>query len=262
MTQHKGLLSNDITKIEFYKIARNLEYLNINMNFMKKNPKKIIYLNNDLKIEGDNNFYNFVSSLCTIGAFSYSSSNFGYGVSIGRYCSLASNIKIMGAHHFPEWVSTSPHFYAENYHDVDPFSITHIQRTRRNVEIGSDVWIGADVVLKSDIKIGNGAIIASNSIVTKDVPPYMIVGGNPAKTIKARFNENIIEKLDELKWWRFHKKNLTGLLFNHPIKFIDQLEERILSKKLEEYTPKIFTKDDLLNSLISTSSFNFSNKDI
>ncbi len=91
-----------------------------------------------MKLEGHNNFYNSVLSLCTIGAFSYSSSNLNYGVSIGRYCSLASNIKIMGAHHFPEWISTSPHFYSEDYHDTDPALVTHNYRSRRNVTIGND----------------------------------------------------------------------------------------------------------------------------
>ncbi|RZF50233.1 CatB-related O-acetyltransferase [Acinetobacter halotolerans] len=250
MNKNTSLSSNDITQIEFYKIEEKLQKLNINMIFMKKNPKKIVKLNNDLKIEGNNNFYNLVSSLCTIGAFSYSSSNLGYGVSIGRYSSLATNIKIMGAHHFPEWISTSPHFYSEQYHDIDPLTTTHLERTKRNVCIGNDVWIGADVVLKSNITIGDGAIIASNSVVTKDVPPYMIVGGNPAKIIKARFSESIIEKLTNLKWWRFHKNDLTGLTFNQPLNFIDKLEQKIQSDNIIEYSPTIITKNDLLHSTI------------
>ncbi|USA52082.1 CatB-related O-acetyltransferase [Acinetobacter sp. C32I] len=249
MNKHKYILSNETTQIEFFKIEKFLQKININMLFLKRNPHKLINLNNDLRIEGYNNFYSNILNLCTIGAFSYSSSNLGYGVSIGRYSSLAANIKIMGAHHFPEWISTSPHFYAESYHSVDPQMVTHIHRTKRNVTIGNDVWIGADVVLKSDINIGDGAIIASNSIVTKDVPPYMIVGGNPAKIIRPRFSDDIIEKLIDLKWWRFHKKDLKGLMFDEPYLFIDSLRENIELEKLKEYSPPSFTKDDLLSKI-------------
>lgn len=239
-------LSNETTNVEFFKIEKSLSRLNINMFFLKKNPHKLITLNNDLKLEGHNNFYNSVLSLCTIGAFSYSSSNLNYGVSIGRYCSLASNIKIMGAHHFPEWISTSPHFYSEDYHDTDPALVTHNYRSRRNVTIGNDVWIGADVVLKNNITIGDGAIIASNSVITKNVEPYTIVGGNPAKLIRKRFEDTVIKELMHLKWWRFHKNDLKGLNFTAPSDFINNLEKRIYMEKLNEYHPPIFTKNDLL----------------
>ncbi|MGV0887381.1 CatB-related O-acetyltransferase [Acinetobacter venetianus] len=249
MITAKSIPSNEVTQIEFLKIEEHLQSLNINMFFLKKNPNKIIHLNNDLRIEGNNNFYSKVSSLCSIGAFSYSSSNLGYGISVGRYSSLATNIKIMGAHHFPEWISTSPHFYAKDYHSQDPLTVTHLQRTKRNVAIGNDVWIGADVVLKSHINIGDGAIIASNSVVTKDVPPYMIVGGNPAGIIRPRFSDDVIEILTSIKWWRFHKNDLKGLMFDKPYFFIDSLRERIESERLEEYSPPIFTKDDLVGQV-------------
>ncbi len=241
-------LSYETTNVEFFKIEKCLSRLNINMFFLKKNPHKLITLNNDLKLEGHNNFYNSVLSLCTIGAFSYSSSNLNYGVSIGRYCSLASNIKIMGAHHFPEWISTSPHFYSEDYHDTDPALVTHNYRSRRNVTIGNDVWIGADVVLKNNITIGDGAIIASNSVITKNVEPYTIVGGNPAKLIRKRFEDTVIKELMRLKWWRFHNNDLKGLNFTDPSDFINNLEKRIYMEKLNEYHPPIFTKNDLLKA--------------
>ncbi len=248
MNEEIFTLSNETISVEFFKIEENLKKLNINMFFLKKNPNRLITLNNDLKLEGHNNFYNSVLSLCTIGAFSYSSSNLGYGVSIGRYCSLASNIKIMGAHHFTDWVSTSPHFYTEDYHDTDPVLVTHNYRSRRNVTIGNDVWIGADVVLKNNIKIGDGAIIASNSVITKNVEPYTIVGGNPAKLIRKRFEDKIINELTNLKWWKFHKNDLKGLNFTDPSDFIKNLEKRIYIERLNEYHTRIFTKNDLLKA--------------
>lgn len=73
--------------------------------------------------------------------------------------------------------------------------------TGGNVNIGNDVWIGHGVTLISGVSIGNGAVIAANSNVVKDVGDYEVVGGNPAQRIKSRFNENIIAKLIELKWW-------------------------------------------------------------
>lgn len=108
------------------------------------------------------------------------------------------------------------------------------------------MWIGADVVIKSGINIGHGAIIASNSVITKDVPPYAIVGGAPAKIIKYRFTEEIIEKLMDLRWWRFQKDDLKGLMANKPQEFISSLYEKILLNKINEYHPEIITKEKIL----------------
>lgn len=244
--QYNYQTSNQVSKIEYKKVIKLFESLNIKMHFLNKDPSRLLTFNEDIRLEGNNNFWGNVSNLCSIGCFSYSSSNLGYGVKIGRYCSLASNIKLIGAEHFTDWVSTSPHFYEKDHHDLNPNDINHIARTKQKLNIGNDVWIGADVVIKSGINIGHGAIIASNSVITKDVPPYAIVGGAPAKIIKYRFTEEIIEKLMDLRWWRFQKDDLKGLMANKPQEFISSLYEKILLNKINEYHPEIITKEKIL----------------
>lgn len=243
-------LSNEITKIEYYKIEKYIRSFNVGCAYWSKNKDMMVGINNDLQIEGDFKLFGKQDTLYSMGAFSYSGTNLGYGVSIGRYSSIAKNVRIMGAKHFTDWVSTSPIFYEPDYHDLDATTVTHLARTKRRISIGNDVWIGENVVLKSDIKIGDGVVIAANSVVTKDVPPFMIVGGVPAKILKPRFNDVVIESLLRLRWWRFHKNDLKFLTANQPEVFISSLEEKIMLRKLDEYRPNVIGKDDIINSIV------------
>ena len=102
--------------------------------------------------------------------------------------------------------------------------------------IGNDVWIGTNVVIMRGIKIGDGAIVAAGSIVTKDIPPYTIVAGCPAKIIKYRFAEEIIKQLLELKWWNYHINTLSNLPFNDIDKCIKMIEEIKKDKKTDVFT--------------------------
>jgi acetyltransferase-like isoleucine patch superfamily enzyme len=143
-----------------------------------------------------------------IGAYSYGfedtgvlSWNENIEISIGRFCSVASGLKLYcGGNHRVDWISTFPfgHIHTK-FIKVPPVNGT--PSTNGNITIGNDVWIGRDVTILSGITIGNGAVIASNSHIVKDVEPYSIVGGNPAKLIKKRFNESIINFLLDLSWW-------------------------------------------------------------
>lgn len=117
---------------------------------------------------------------------------------IGDYCSLAKNITIMlGGNHRTDWISTYPFMvFLPTAKDI----VGH-PSTKGNVIIGNDVWIGTNTTILSGVTIGDGAVIGMNSTVSKDVPPYAIVVGNPARIIKYRFTSDQIEKLLQIKWW-------------------------------------------------------------
>lgn len=122
---------------------------------------------------------------------------------IGKFCSIADNITIyLGRNHRTDWVTTYP--FGHTHTDVfNKFNGDGHPQTKGDVIIGNDVWIASHVTIMSGVKIGDGAVIAANSHVVKDVEPYSIVGGNPAKFIKYRFNQETIKKLLDLKWWDF-----------------------------------------------------------
>ena len=119
---------------------------------------------------------------------------------IGKYCSIGSGaVFIMGGNqgHNMDWASTFPFFYQANIFKDSKNPYKKVGDTI----IGNDVWIGSEAMIMPGITIGSGAVIAARSVVTKDVPAYAVVGGNPAKLIKNRFNDEKIEKLLKLKWW-------------------------------------------------------------
>jgi acetyltransferase-like isoleucine patch superfamily enzyme len=136
---------------------------------------------------------------------------------IGKYCSISSNVYILlGGNHRHDWVTTYP-FSAPELNEIwrEAKDIQGHPATKGNIEIGNDVWIGHGATIMSGVKIGDGAVIGSMTVVTKDVRPYAIVAGNPAKEIKRRFNDLIIENLLQMKWWNWSeekiKKNITRL---------------------------------------------------
>ncbi|MBQ8219779.1 MAG: CatB-related O-acetyltransferase [Bacteroidaceae bacterium] len=119
---------------------------------------------------------------------------------IGNFCSIATGTKIGVAGHPTNLLSTNSIFYLD--HSLNPRFKNQIEYTPYSpIKIGNDVWIGEKCLIMPGITIGDGAIIAAHAVVTKDVPPYAVVGGIPAKVIKFRFSEEIIEKLLSIKWW-------------------------------------------------------------
>lgn len=122
---------------------------------------------------------------------------------IGNFTSIANGI-IAHFNRNHDYKSVSQHFYFSGNADVDIFSFKDKKiQQKGHIFIGSDCWIGTNVTLISGIKIGNGALIGANSVVAKDIPPYAIVVGNPAKIIKYRFSEEQIKKLLKIEWWNW-----------------------------------------------------------
>lgn len=121
---------------------------------------------------------------------------------IGKYCAIARNVQISpGDHPTSGFVSIHPSTYCKPAFPAKAFVSENHYKHKERVEIGNDVWIGTNVVIVGGIRIGDGAIVAANSVVSKDIPPYTIVGGVPARYIRKRFAEEEIEFLKELKWW-------------------------------------------------------------
>lgn len=165
---------------------------------------------------------------------------------IGKYCSLSDDIKVMiGCNHEYDFVSTYDVGAIWGY-KVDCIS-GDFRNIDKNIElnyvyIGNDVWIGQDVTIMDGVHIGNGAICATGSVITKDVPPYAIVGGNPAKVIRYRFSEEEIKKLNKIKWWHwdFDKIYNSEEYFRTPD--IDRFIERFYSEDVAMDTNAEFIK--------------------
>lgn len=129
-------------------------------------------------------------------------------ISIGNYCSFAQNITIIPGNHCIDWFSTHP-CLAESEFGSILYKGYPTSGTKSGTIIMNDVWVGTNVTIMPGCKkIGNGAIIGGGSVVTHDVPPYAIVAGNPAKILRYRFDEDIIKKLEESKWWELELDEL------------------------------------------------------
>lgn len=178
--------------------------------YPRSKDKQIIYLKNvitDPNIQiGDYTIYNdFVHDPCE---FQKNNVLYHYPINhdrlvIGKFCSIACGAKFLftSGNHAMQSLSTYtfPVFFEE--WNLDVKDITWAWDNKGDIVIGNDVWIGYEAVIMSGVTIGDGAIIGTKAVVTKDVPPYTIVGGVPAKTIRKRFDEDTIKKLLTLRWW-------------------------------------------------------------
>ena len=146
---------------------------------------------------------------CTIGEFTYiaGKSNLNL-VKVGKFCSIGSHLICGNGEHPTDFVSTHPVFFSKLQQCGISFTDNNLFEERKEVTIGNDVWIGARVFVRDGVKIGNGAIVGAGSVVVKDVPDYAIVGGVPAKVIRFRFAEAIIQKLQSIEWWNLSEENL------------------------------------------------------
>lgn len=157
--------------------------------------------------------HSFVGYECTI-----------LNTEIGPFCSLASRITIGGATHPIHFVSTSPAFLSHKDSIKKKFA-RHVFNPAIRTTIGADVWVGDGAYLKAGVKIGHGAVIGMGAVVTKDVAPYAVVAGNPARVIKYRFEPEVISGLLESQWWTLTDDELAALgdHFTDPVRFLHKL---------------------------------------
>ncbi|SEU25612.1 virginiamycin A acetyltransferase [Lacrimispora sphenoides] len=156
---------------------------------------------------------------------------FGDSLYIGKFCSIASGVQfIMGsANHRISSISTYPfNVFGGAWAENTPPHLSQLP-FKGDTMIGNDVWIGRDSVIMPGVKIGDGAIIAAYSVVVKDIEPYTVAGGNPARPIKKRFDEELIELLLKLQWWDFEPEKLFAFM---PILCDDDLE--LVRQKLKQ----------------------------
>lgn len=138
---------------------------------------------------------------------------------IGKFCSIAADVLfLLGGEHRKDFISTYPfNALMESFNHIEGHPAS-----KGDIIVGNDVWIAHGAKILSGVTIGDGAIIAANSLVTKDVPPYAIAMGSPAKVVKYRFDEDTIEKLLEIKWWDFEDEEIIKII---PLLQSDNMEE-------------------------------------
>lgn len=146
-----------------------------------------------------------------VGSIIYQKTKFG------KYCTIARNCEIGVAGHPTDWLST--HSFQYKYFTECTYE------PHKETIIGNDVWIGSKAIVANGVRIASGAIVAAGAVVIKDVPPYAIVGGVPAKVIRYRFSEEIIERLLKSKWWDMPIELLKGIDFKNIEKALSKIEE-------------------------------------
>lgn len=144
---------------------------------------------------------------------------------IGKFCSIACGAKFIfnSANHTLTSLSTYPFPIFFEEWELDRKDVANTWDNKGNIVIGNDVWIGYEAVIFAGVTIGDGAIIGTRAVVTKDVPPYTIVGGIPAKPIRKRFSENVINTLLEIKWWDWSREKISEKIHAIQTGEIDQL---------------------------------------
>ena len=168
-------------------------------------------------------------SRCKIGSYTYVGGQCVLQYcTIGAYCSIAENVRVgMGIHPVYTVISTFPGFYSRNRTTINYQEVPEMDEYKLTI-VGNDVWIGARAMIMDGVNVGDGAVVAAGSVVTKDVAPYTVVGGVPAKLIRRRFTEEQAADLIEFAWWNrgpeFCRENAG--LFVKPTEFLQMLRRK------------------------------------
>jgi acetyltransferase-like isoleucine patch superfamily enzyme len=166
------------------------EQVNLNANLGKK-----VFIGKNVSISAE----------VEIGKFSYVNQNSNLrNCKIGNYCSISYGVNISPSEHYTNYITTHPILYEKHFGFVNNTN----KKKLKKVEIGNDVLISINSTILEGVKIGDGAIVAAGAVVTKDVRPYEIVGGVPAKHIRYRFDQNKIDFLTNLEWWNWDEEKI------------------------------------------------------
>lgn len=209
----------------FSSIKRQIKLLRAKRKYKNVKFGKAVNIGKASTFEGYNVLGNRVTFVGNCGRCSYIGDGSTIYGKIGRFCSIGFGVITLQGTHPTHFVSTSPSFYSTLGHNGLYFVKENAfvekkyadSEKRYPVVIGNDVWIGHGAVILGGVTIGDGAIIGAGAIVTKDVAPYTIVAGNPARVIRSRFDEETIEKLLQIKWW---DKDLEWIA-RHADRFLD-----------------------------------------
>jgi virginiamycin A acetyltransferase len=187
---------------------------NKNTSFPLANYNSLCFLKNIIKnpniIVGDYTYYDDFEDVMNFEKnVKYHFDFTGDKLIIGKFCMIASDVTFImnGANHLTDAITTYPFAIFGNGWENAMEGKTY--PSKGNIVVGNDVWIGYNATIMAGVTIGDGAIIGTNSVVTKDIEPYSIVGGNPAKLIKKRFSEDEIKDLLEIKWWDWEIEKIT-----------------------------------------------------
>ncbi len=187
---------------------------NKNIKFPLENIERLCFLKNIIRnpniIVGDYTYYDDFENVENFEKnVKYHFDFVGDKLIIGKFCMIASDVKFImnGGNHLTQAISSYP--FSIFGHGWEHAMDGKVHPYKGDTKIGNDVWIGYNSTIMPGITIGDGAIIASNSTVVKDVEPYSVVGGNPAKEITKRFDRNAIERLLKIKWWDWDIEKIT-----------------------------------------------------
>lgn len=221
---------------------------------MRPFPESLTFTDS-VEIEPYSGFY-AGNNLCSMGLFSYSHSPVNPYLRIGRYSSISWGLNVVGPRHPVEWVTTSNVVFDRNAVNILNFKedagCLFPTGDPRKLEkpfptIGNDVWIGQNVTLNRGVNIGDGAVVAAFSVVTKDVPPYAIVGGNPARVIRNRFPRAVSKALLETSWWDLEPAVIASLPLEDPELFVEAYSS-LSSEQRSVYRPMSLTAATLLGT--------------